>query len=485
MLVIGMSVLLVGAAVLMSSVLTSRLQDEFDRVLLGKAKLLMALIEDEGDTIDFDFPDEIMPEFSRSERSEYFQLWLQSDARIEKSPSLGSHDLPRLPGLSPVPIFRNTTLPGGRRGRLNQVAFIPQMEKPDDPEEQETDDEDPQGADEDDQHDEEIETAVLDPRLFPERAATLIVARDRTRLDALIRTLNLFLSGLMLALLTLMVMLIRLALRAGLRPLDDIGQQASQLDADSLTTGIQLHTETAELMPVVNQINALLYRLDAAFNRERQFSSDVAHELRTPLAELRALTEVGGRWPDDRTAVEQYFADAHGICEQMERVVMSLLTLTRCERGVQPVQITPIHLGKIVATSWQSVKQTAAAKSQRFDCHIPPSTAIMSDYDMLLLVLGNLFGNAVLHSAPSSVIRCVETLNGRKTYLTISNPVKDLAVEDLDHIFERFWRKDTARSDGMHSGLGLSIVKAFSDLLNFDIQARLDEEQGFSIRLSL
>jgi len=139
MLVIGMSVLLVGAAVLMSSVLTSRLQDEFDRVLLGKAKLLMALIEDEGDAIDFDFPDEIMPEFSRSERSEYFQLWLQSEARIEKSPSLGSHDLPRLPGLSPVPIFRNTTLPSGRRGRLNQVAFIPQMEKPDDPEEQETD----------------------------------------------------------------------------------------------------------------------------------------------------------------------------------------------------------------------------------------------------------------------------------------------------------------------------------------------------------
>jgi two-component system sensor histidine kinase QseC len=79
----------------------------------------------------------------------------------------------------------------------------------------------------------------------------------------------------------------------------------------------------------------------------------------------------------------------------------------------------------------------------------------------------------------------VATLNGSTTYLTISNPVKDLAVEDLDHIFERFWRKDTARSDGMHSGLGLSIVKAFSDLLNFDIQARLDEEQGFSIRLSL
>ncbi len=311
------------------------------------------------------------------------------------------------------------------------------------------------------------------------------MARDRTQLDGLIRTLNLFLAALIVILLIVMVVLVRIALRAGLRPLDDMRQQAAQLDVDSLTTGIQLHTETAELTPVVHQINALLYRLDATFSRERQFSSDVAHELRTPLAELRILTEVGGRWPDDRDAVAQYFADAHGICEQMERVVMSLLTLTRCERGVQPVHRAPIHLDKIVATSWQSVVQTATEKSQRFACDIDSSCIITSDYDMLLMVLSNVLGNAVLHSVPASVIRCVATQNGNKTELTISNPVKDLAVEDLSHIFERFWRKDTARSDGMHSGLGLSIVKAFADLLNFNIQAHLDEDQTFSIRLSL
>ncbi|ETX02829.1 MAG: hypothetical protein ETSY2_34775 [Candidatus Entotheonella gemina] len=60
-----------------------------------------------------------------------------------------------------------------------------------------------------------------------------------------------------------------------------------------------------------------------------------------------------------------------------------------------------------------------------------------------------------------------------------------MAAQDLNHIFERFWRKDTARSDGRHSGLGLAIVKAFSDLLNFDIRADLDEDRGFSVRLSL
>jgi len=99
--------------------------------------------------------------------------------------------------------------------------------------------------------------------------------------------------------------------------------------------------------------------------------------------------------------------------------------------------------------------------------------------------LSNLMGNAVLHSAPSSLIRCEAMQNGGKTALTISNPAKDLTATDVGHVFERFWRKDMARSDGGHSGLGLAIVKAFADLLNADIQARLDDEQAFSIRLSL
>ncbi|ETW97795.1 MAG: hypothetical protein ETSY2_43920, partial [Candidatus Entotheonella gemina] len=421
MLVIGMGLLLVGAGALISSVLKSSLQQEFDQGLLGKASLLMALIEDEGDVIEFDYSDDLMPEFSRSDQPAYFQLWLHSGTRIEKSPSLGSHDLPRSPGLAPAPTFRNITLPNGRHGRLVQIAFIPQVEKPDDPDEKEDEEEDKGEleANAGKQREEDIEIVALDPRQFPNRAATLIVARDRTQLDGLIRALNLFLAGLTISLLIIMAVLVRLALRAGLRPLDDMRQQASRLDVDSLTTGIHLHTETAELTPVVNQINALLHRLDAAFRRERQFSSNVAHELRTPLAELRVLTEVGGRWPEDRDAVEQYFSDAHGICEQMERVVISLLTLTRCERGVQPVQMTPIRLRQIVETSWQHIKQTATEKSQRFECDIHPSRTITSDYDMLLMVLINLLSNAVFHSAPSSVIRCVATQHGGETYLTM------------------------------------------------------------------
>ncbi|MDH3601506.1 MAG: ATP-binding protein, partial [Candidatus Tectomicrobia bacterium] len=251
------------------------------------------------------------------------------------------------------------------------------------------------------------------------------------------------------------------------------------------TSGLEVHTQTQELMPVVQQLNAMFRRLDAAFARERQFSNDVAHELRTPLAELRMLTEVGGRWPDDQKAVIQYFADAHAICEQMEGVVFSLLTLTRCERGVQPVQRTPLNLLELIETTWLSVERTAAEKSHDFECDVSPEIVVHSDRDILLMLLRNLLENAVFHSPANSTICCIATQDGATLRLTISNPAADLSSEDMPHLFERFWRKDVARSDGSHAGLGLAVVKAFSDLLGLDVQARVGQHQMFAITLSL
>jgi signal transduction histidine kinase len=76
------------------------------------------------------------------------------------------------------------------------------------------------------------------------------------------------------------------------------------------------------------------------------------------------------------------------------------------------------------------------------------------------------------------------TQAGTKLQLSISNPAADLSSEDVRHIFERFWRKDAARSDGSHAGLGLAVVKAFSDLLGLDVQARVDPHRRFAITLS-
>jgi signal transduction histidine kinase len=169
----------------------------------------------------------------------------------------------------------------------------------------------------------------------------------------------------------------------------------------------------------------------------------------------------------------------------MERVVSSLLTLIRCESGVQPVQRHSLNVLDAVETSWLAVQQRAQETAQTFECDIPSALEIVSDRDMLLMVLSNLLGNAVLHSAPRSTIRCTVTTIGARPQLTIRNPIEHLNREDVPNLFERFWREDSVRSDGHHSGLGLSIVKALSDLLDLEVQACVDERNEFCISLSL
>ena len=139
----------------------------------------------------------------------------------------------------------------------------------------------------------------LDPRTLAAdstySAATLVVARSRENLDARLRA-SVFLMGFSAVLLAAIGLMIRLALRLGLQPLGVLGDQVRDLDAESLNQRLDLPAPPAEIQPMVAQLNGLLDRLEAAFTRERRLSSNLAHELRTPIAELRSVAEVGGRW---------------------------------------------------------------------------------------------------------------------------------------------------------------------------------------------
>jgi len=155
--------------------------------------------------------------------------------------------------------------------------------------------------------------------------AILVVARDREDLDALIRLLNVSFSVVAAVLMAAIAVLVGALLRFGLRPLDEVSRQVETLDAESLDVRIRVPSPPAEIVPVIARLNALLQRLEEAFERERRLSSDVAHELRTPIAELRSIGEVAARWPGNRESVARFFADVREIALQMERIVVHLL----------------------------------------------------------------------------------------------------------------------------------------------------------------
>ena len=469
-LVTGTFAMLVAASALFGAAVHSRLVREFDRALETKARMLAVLTSRKGQRIEVDFSGEYMPEFKSEHHPEYFQILLQDGSVIETSATLGGHRLPVKPPRSDEPLFLNVRLPDGRRGRLVQMAILPRAED-EEPDDTETNDEDRQF---------QVPSTLNPASVF----VILTVARSRADLDALLISLSVTLGATGMLLLLGIGLLVHLSIRTGLQPVEAINRQVSAIGPDALDRRIHLPFPPRELQAILHTLNNLLERLQRAFERERRFSSDVAHELRTPVAELRTVCEVGERWPEDTESVRSFFYDARGIALQMERIVTSLLVLARCESGGAPVTKETLHIESVIRECWHRASEEAKTKQLRLELRIAPSLTVSTDREKLEMIMRNLIENAVCYSAPGGAITCTTDETGPGLDLAIDNQAADLTHEDLEHLFERFWRKDPARSDRGHLGLGLSIVKALSDLLGIGLRITLKEGTVFEARLS-
>jgi signal transduction histidine kinase len=462
-------VVLLAAGLTLRTIVVAALQAEFDLALLAKARGLVALTEQEGGQIEFEYDAEHMPEFGVGADPEYFELWLSDGAQVGRSPSfeasdaLGGANLARSPGRSATPSFRDVRLPDGRRGRQVQLDFVPTVDTEDDPAEAK-------------------EAPPSAPSGVP--TVTLLVARERERFDAGVRRLELTGAGVGIGLMLALAGLMQLALRVGLRSLDRLTGQVRALDVTSLGTRVTVETPPDEIAVVVEQVNALLNRLEAGFKRERRLSSDIAHELKTPIAELRNLSEVGARWPEDRAAVRQFFEDAGAIAQQMERIVAHLLALARYDEGREQVWTAPVQVREIVDAAWKPLAREAAAKGLELRQEISSGLRFETDPEKLALVVQNLLSNAVAYSPPGTAVVCASEETAGRASVSFTNQAENLEPQDLPVMFDRFWRKDEARAGGRNVGLGLALVRALADLLGIEIETRLLPDRTFRITLS-
>ncbi|MEM1295474.1 MAG: ATP-binding protein [Verrucomicrobiota bacterium] len=309
----------------------------------------------------------------------------------------------------------------------------------------------------------------------PEGQTEIIVARDITSIS---QTLTLVMGSIwgagILAAVTIAGLTI-VALKRGLAPLDELGQAATEVDAESLSTRFGREDLPSELLPICERLNGLMARLEGSFDRERRFSADLAHELRTPIAELTSMAEAAILLPDK--VPDDQFEKMLTSARNMQRIVESLLDLARWEQGTSQVELKEVDVIQAVEECWEPSSQLAEEKALTVTFAISPGQILKTNPSLFRTILSNLFSNAARY-APSGGQVTIETIareDESPAGLAVTNSVEGIKDEDLEHLFDRFWQHDPSRAEDGHSGLGLSVARACAETLSLKLDASLDE----------
>ena len=420
------------------------LTSEFDAALRVALQSLATLTELEVDgTIAIEGGAENLTEFNKPDARQVFVLSAADGREIARSRLLGGEPLPVRAGTSEEPEFFDVRIHDGLALRCAGIRFPPRLE--------------------------EENQIVRGPR--PE--AVLVLGRDRGTVDrslAALRTALVLTGATMIALLAA---LIGWGVRRGLLPVKKLGEAVTKVNAASLSTRFATEPLPSELRPFAERLNDLLARLEESFRRERRFTATAAHELRTPLAELHTLAEVNLTTPSSESERVESWKDALASTQRMESLALHLLELTRAEDAQRVVQKLRIGVADAIAAAWKPHEAQARGRGVSLKVSVPSEFAVSSDPVLLGVVLGNLCGNAAEHAAVGSEFCITAERAGGSVAIHFRNRAEGLDEKDLSHLFERFWRKDEARSDGQHHGLGLSVAHDFAVLLGGSLAARL------------
>jgi heavy metal sensor kinase len=320
---------------------------------------------------------------------------------------------------------------------------------------------------------------------------TIQVAQSAVGIEQILRELrniSAFLSPIFIMLLTIFGWF--LAGRV-LAPIVNITATAQNITAQQLNQRLPVGSTDDEIARLSQTFNSMLGRLDESFQRVRRFSGDASHELRTPLAIIKGETEVALRWAKSDEELRMALNSNLEEINRMEHIVDDLLSLTRSDASELHLSIESFSLSDLLQDIWMSGKALAERHGHTINLdHVATSEIhINGDQVQLYRVLLNLLTNAVKYT-PSGGHIGIKLLmqEGRRVLIQISDTGLGISPDDLPHIFERFYRIDSARNrDHGGTGLGLAIVKAIVAAHDgkVSVVSTIDEGSTFSISLPM
>jgi signal transduction histidine kinase len=267
-----------------------------------------------------------------------------------------------------------------------------------------------------------------------------------------------------------------------LRPLNRVAHDVGERDAESLRA-VPLGDLPDEARPLVAALNALLQRLGVAFDTQRAFLSDAAHELRSPLTALKLQVAALRRAPDETQRQAALDALSAGV-ERATRLVEQLLTLARSEPGAQQPPLQTLQLGELVRQALADSAPYAASRGSTLELDVVDGdVAVEGDPHALSALARNLVDNAVRYAPPRArVAVSVGRDDGGAPLLRVDDAGPGIPSEERERVFDRFVRRDEALGEP-GSGLGLAIVRSVAQ--RHDATVRLDQSPLGGLRVEV
>lgn len=440
---LALGFMLVALFLMLDQLVDRELYARMDAGLLERSHTIAAFLHAYPESSELGELGRLMPEYEVPGHTDFFEVWNADGSSRARSPSSGNHALPRPPSLptATAPVYFDLSLPDRHAGR----AIATQLDGGGEP-------------------------------------ALLVVATEREPHDRLERSIHYTLmTGVALAL-VLAVLIALLAVRRGLAPLQRFGARIAELDGSQPPSPLAAEPLPRELEPFSRALGSALDRLYATIEGERRFSRDIAHELRTPLAEIRTSIEAAARTPDDADATRTAFSTSIGAVERMQRAIDTLLMLARQEAGLARAAVDPLDLPPLLEALADALGALMRGRGLRLAREIPAHLWVRSDVGALERIVSNLMRNAIEYSPSGSTVTMTLETSDSGTTLRIANPAPELRDDDLPRLGQRFWRKSPSGGTAAHAGLGLALSLALARGLSLELAFTLEDGQ-LAVRL--
>ncbi|MEQ1917415.1 MAG: ATP-binding protein [Gallionella sp.] len=259
--------------------------------------------------------------------------------------------------------------------------------------------------------------------------------------------------------LPLLAILLWIAVTRGLLPLVNLTNEIKRREPDNLAP-LDAGSTPREVAPLIVHLNRLFIRIEASMQKERRFTADAAHELRTPVAGIKAQAQVARAATQDAERIHALDNAILG-CDRAAHLIDQLLTLARMD-ALNDADSLSCPLRKIASEEIAMIAPAALGLSVHIELMPGEEAVVRGEHLLLRVLLRNLIDNAVRHTTAGTTVRISVTAELGQTCLSVEDDGPGISAENMERISERFYRPAETTASG--SGLGLSIVRRITEI---------------------